>query len=509
MYSRLLQQSFLRGEAYIEVPVVTATGLQAAVMFVYNGEVSLTDSNVGDIRQAADILEIPELQVKCKPIIETNEYQHHDVSFYADKFHELMKPPSLPSVPLDVLKRLLAADYLRVSSEYELFRTVVRWLDIQQRRGSKLPTRVIQGLLSQLRYASFTAEELRDVLEDRHLSDESCRQLKMELTQFSAQKHSQSILRFASHQTRNSSPCVLLIGGGFTDSKPRSAVLAARIQDGGTLSAYSEVCELPNAPLGTACVTQQNYVFVLGGQADPGHFASANNTVIRINTRTMETFEMPPMKEPRTQFTAEILPSEQGILVIGGLKGGAELSSVERYNFRAVTWQRAPRLTSGRYGHASCVCQGLVFVTGGVSDGGVTSGVWTYHELQDTWRECAPFFIKRSHHVSGATTSTVFVCGGWAPDEGSRASPVLEVEMYNIGTAQWSLLSITLPRGISHTKCVMIKDDMYLIGGSVFGDAMLINTDLEEVTLLQQQQENSQKHVATCYADLPTWLLNK
>lgn len=155
--------------------------------------------------------------------------------------------------------------------------------------------------------------------------------------------------------------------------------------------------------------------------------------------------------EPGTQRAAATAPS--GAMV--------------EFTAKAVSgWTNRASLLTARFGHATAVVDGIIYVMGGLVRGypeycqGAISSVEAYDPATDTWTPRSPMPARR-FYTSGAAVldGKIYVPGGWAC-EGSMDN----LFVYDVATDTWSDAG-PLPGWTSSGFAHVIDGALYILNG--------------------------------------------
>uniref|UniRef100_A0A8C0H5H5 Kelch like family member 34 n=1 Tax=Chelonoidis abingdonii TaxID=106734 RepID=A0A8C0H5H5_CHEAB len=164
-----------------------------------------------------------------------------------------------------------------------------------------------------------------------------------------------------------------------------------------------------------------NYLYVLGGetadlQSDTKNTSlSVTNKVHRYDPRFNKWIQITEMLEKRCQFSCCILDNK--IFAIGGRgETGSLHSSVEVYNISRDRWTKATELPCKMHGHASTVCKNTIYISGGkyTDQTNTSKDVFSL-----TWEKCAVICIAEGRFCQGQ------ICQVAHPERLCRGIPML------------------------------------------------------------------------------------
>lgn len=127
-------------------------------------------------------------------------------------------------------------------------------------------------------------------------------------------------------------------------------------------------------------VVNSNFLFVIGGcTSQCAHGESAVSSVHRYDPRLNTWINVKSMLSKRSYFYACVVNvaekvenssnkrkanEKQFIYAIGGKNRDGSLSSVERYDLSANSWEFVSSLPSTYYAHSGCVHKDIIYISG-------------------------------------------------------------------------------------------------------------------------------------------------
>ena len=169
----------------IDLNGLTAIGVQAVVSFAYTYRVDLNEENVSEILTAAAYLQIDQIVARCDTFLRTEI----DLDNYMDildfteaypqlectistlhrfiryNFEDVANTDEFCRLSGEQLAVLLADDSLRVSSEYGLFKSVLKWIhhDAVNRQKD------VASVMRNVRFSLFSHEEIWEKVEEEEV----------------------------------------------------------------------------------------------------------------------------------------------------------------------------------------------------------------------------------------------------------------------------------------------------------------------------------------------------
>lgn len=155
------------------------------------------------------------------------------------------------------------------------------------------------------------------------------------------------------------------------------------------------------------------------------------------------------------------------LYVVGGVPpAGASTTTVEMYDPVANTWvTKAPALTSRALAGGG-VINGKLYVVGGCIGSdcriGVTNALEVYDPAANSWTSLAPITTARYGAATGVINGRLYVAGGGMACPPCGALTV--VESYNPADNTWRT-EPPLPAGVANTTGTVINNVLYVVGG--------------------------------------------
>ncbi|MDQ7798709.1 MAG: carboxypeptidase regulatory-like domain-containing protein [Candidatus Edwardsbacteria bacterium] len=159
--------------------------------------------------------------------------------------------------------------------------------------------------------------------------------------------------------------------------------------------------------------------------------------------------------------------SMSGIGVVTDSTSLASLSLKQANNISSLIWQKKSTMPSWRYGSASAMAGGKVYLFGGRDYLGATNTVFCYDPAADTsrgdpWTSLTS--MPTSRYGLGAATvgdSIIYVIGGYDND----SLPLATIEAYVPGSDAWVTGLAGMPTPRAFLGVASIADTVYAVGG--------------------------------------------
>ncbi|KAM4591954.1 kelch-like protein 10 [Odontesthes bonariensis] len=147
------------------------------------------------------------------------------------------------------------------------------------------------------------------------------------------------------------------------------------------------------------------------------------------------------------------------VYCIGGCKNDAYLSSVQKFNIAARTWQEVGSMHVARCYVSVVVLNGYVYAMGGCNKYETFNSAERFKPDTNQWTLIAPMHNYRAD--AGATTlhGKVYICGGYIGDEALSSA-----ECYNPEADQWTLIT-PMDMGRTAAGVIAYNDHIFVLGG--------------------------------------------
>lgn len=142
---------------------------------------------------------------------------------------------------------------------------------------------------------------------------------------------------------------------------------------------------------------------------------------------------LPSMAEPRSVFSATVLPTGSVLVAGGGNSLPGELDSAEIYDPLRNRWRSVAALPQGRFLHgASVLRDGRVMLTGGIIQGAATSSTTLFDVELESWSAGPPMTVPRNDLTAHLLNDGRLIVAG-----GSAAPP--SAELFDPQANTWAL----------------------------------------------------------------------
>lgn len=198
--------------------------------------------------------------------------------------------------------------------------------------------------------------------------------------------------------------------------------------------------DLPEARQDAAAVVYQGRIYLIGGYGPKA--AQESSTLVLEPDLVTQT--------PR--------PEDQGGPIVAHL--GA--------------WTYAKPIPEAVDHAAAAALDGFIYVAGGRIEKLVTNKFWRYDPIADEWLELPSMPVPRYGPTMQAMNGKVFVIGGTS----SHGNDERGVEIYDIASAQWTLVADALGVEREDASSVILGDRIAIVGGHDRGQHDLPYCDL-------------------------------
>jgi N-acetylneuraminic acid mutarotase len=218
--------------------------------------------------------------------------------------------------------------------------------------------------------------------------------------------------------------------------------------------------DMATARHGMAVAVAQQSVYAIGGSTT----VDDNDIVV-----SAEALKLPPRKTqpasqwralpdaptPRLMMSSAVLDDK--IWIMGGLRNGAALTTVESYEPRAGIWQSGPALPIPLHHAAAATYRGEVIVLGGTSDNIADGSNKVFALRGDNWVELPSLTHARAAPAAAVVGDKLVVVGGQ-----NAKQLVPQTEEFD-GTSWTDAANMPTPR--EHLAAVSDGTYVYAIGG--------------------------------------------
>ncbi|XP_054644266.1 kelch-like protein 23 [Dunckerocampus dactyliophorus] len=402
-----------RSNSVIKLSGVDCGVLAALVNYVYTAQVSITETNVQSLLEAADLLQFIPVKQACQAFLVRLLDVDNCLGMHAfaqlhlcpqlerearrmmlSRFSELIQQEEFLELDLNRIRTLVATQKLSALKDEELIDAVAKW--------------VIHDLENRLHYTM-------DLLQSIHLD--------LDETDFKASLEVQR-------------QC--LVGSG--DRLKSMIMKASRPKE-----------------IGTSGKTPSS-IYIIGGYywhplCEVHIWEPSSDTWLRGK-------DMPD--HARESYSVALLGAD--IYVTGGYRTNTveALDTVFIYNCDDDEWTEGCPMITARYYHCSVALHGCLYAIGGYRGGAPEQETECYDPLKKTWLPCARMIQGVGNATACVVGDKIYVTGG---HYGFRGSCTYEkIQVYRPDSNEWSIITIS-PHPEYGLCSVSLDKKLYLVGG--------------------------------------------
>ncbi|NXL29641.1 KLH34 protein, partial [Glaucidium brasilianum] len=491
-YFRAMFKSYTRESkaSVIQLQVVSPTGLQHILDFIYTSLLPLSFESLEDTLEAASYLQVTDAIGLCNQYL-VNNLALGNCCYSANVARKFYLPDALAATEKYIVNNLWKLLDLDLSGLLELnFRSllaVVESPDLPMVKEIRLLNLVLlwliqdksrlahaSSLLEHIRYGLIPLEELRKTYTQSEVplsAGIKCSIIKA--INYHTSIFKQPVLQDKSTTLRNQKTRIILLGGRTASEGLVTDVLAFDVYN----HKWQPLTQVQDRVQNHSVCVVGNFLYVLGGEiesdalgdAKTEKILSVTNKVHRYDPRFNTWTQITDMLEKRCQFSCCVLGKD--IFAIGGRgEGGSLHSSVEVYNIVRDRWTKAKELPCKIHGHANAICKNTIYISGGkYSDLTNTSkDVYSLSSLEGQWMKQAPMSIARFGHQMATIREAIFTFLG-------LYEPFSEIERYDPDQNQWTRLRPLIYDRFCYGLAV-VEETALLIGGKKWQNSQEVPT---------------------------------
>uniref|UniRef100_T2MIA6 Kelch-like protein 2 n=1 Tax=Hydra vulgaris TaxID=6087 RepID=T2MIA6_HYDVU len=494
---------------------VDAYALELLIGYCYSGEVQVTEENVQALLPAASLLQLTDVLAACCDFLKAKLHPTNclGVMRFADVhnckelvsaahlyteqfFSEVATSEEFLQLENHQLIDFISSDRLKVSSEENVFESVIAWISYNpSQRDQFLP-----DLMQHVRLPLLARDYLVDRVAAEPLIKKSfaCKDFLIEAMKYhllprpqrlflqtprtrsripgipkilyvvggqapkaipSVECYDLQLERWYSAADMNSRRCragvavlngVIYAAGGFNGALRVRSVDSYNPQKDEWCSVAS--MEARRSTLGVAVLN--GLLYAVGGFDGTTGLCSCEV----YDPITNEWRLLANMGVRRSSVGVGVLNGY--IYAVGGYDGASRqcLSSVEKYDPVKNEWQFVPDMTVRRSGPGVCVLGGFLYAVGGHDGPHVRKSVEYYNPDAQKWVTVSDMSLARRNAGVAAVDGFLYVVGG---DDGTIN--LSSIEMYCFETDQWSLLPSQMSVGRSYAGVVIIDKSLHFM----------------------------------------------
>nr|XP_009910351.1 PREDICTED: kelch-like protein 34 [Haliaeetus albicilla] len=472
-YFRAMFKSYTQESkaSVIHLQVVSPTGLQHVLDFIYTSLLPLSFESLEDTLEAASYLQVTDAIGLCNQYL-VNNLALENCCFSANVARRFYLPDALAATEKYIVNNLWKLLDLDLSGLLELnFRSllaVVQSPDLPMVKETRLLNLVLlwlkqdksrlahtSGLLEHVRYGLIPVEELRKTYTQSEVPlSAGIKCLIIKAINYHTSVFKQPVLQDKSTTLRNQKTQIILLGGGTASEGLVGDVVAFDVYN----HKWRALTQVRDRVQNHSVCVVGNFLYVLGGEIESGapgdakteQILSVTNKVHRYDPRFNTWTQITGMLEKRCQFSCCVLGKD--IFAVGGRgEDGSLHSSVEVYNISRDRWTKARELPCKIHGHASAICKN-----------------YSLSSLEGQWMKQAPMSIARFGHQMATIREAIFTFLG-------LYEPFSEIERYDPDQNQWTRL-----RPLTYDRfcygLAVVEETALLIGGKKWQNSREVPT---------------------------------
>ncbi|XP_058872815.1 kelch-like protein 33 isoform X2 [Acipenser ruthenus] len=481
MFSSGMKESL---ETTVHLPCLSSPVLSSLLRFIYSGAVLLSWGNVFEITEAALLYQVGGLLQLCLDFlqIEINEEYCLDCMALAEaydlvelkdfvelyilsNFEQVASVPKFQDLTEVQLVYFLDKDSLCVTSEVEVFKIVLLWVEEDMTCRLKW----VEDLMKRVRFPLMSPKELKEVQRAEIMrTNQGCKEL---LNRAIASLRPKPGTKPVSCKPRTPNQVLVLIGGDhlnndFSRRLPSNRLwFAHKFFNGVGLVKHidwrplSTIPDIPRFRHAVAVLNNQLYIF--GGSWYYGE-RDILKSVVRYHPSHDSWEHLPDMNESRNYFA--VVCVDGAMYAMGGNVDNTHiLDSVECYTPGDNTWRFVHPLHMALYSHATAVWDGEIYISGGYDINNISlKSVSRYHPLQGC-TPLAPMCNDRGGHVMEAIGSCLYVAGGLKQLCVGYSDQYL-CESYDPLKDAWTPIT-NLPEAHVTPASTVLDGQIYILGG--------------------------------------------
>ncbi|NXR06051.1 KLH34 protein, partial [Semnornis frantzii] len=491
-YFRAMFKSYTRESqaTVIQLQVVSPTGLQHILDFIYTSFLPLSFESLEDTLEAASYLQVTDAIGLCSQYL-ANNLALENCCFSANVARKFYLPDALAATEKYIVKNLWKVLELDLPGLLELnFRSllaVVQSPDLAMVEETCLLNLVLlwlkqdksrlahaSSLLEHVRYGLIPVQELRKTYTQSEVPlSAGIKCLLIKAINYHTSVFKQPVLQDKSTTLRNPKTQIILLGGGTVSEGLVTDVVAFDVYN----HKWRPLTRLQDRLQNHCICVVENFLYVLGGEIESSTSGdvksekafAVTNQVHRYDPRFNTWTQPAGMLEKRCLFSCCVLGKD--IFAIGGRgEGGVLHSSVEVYNISRDRWTKARELPCKVHGHAGAICKDILYISGGknMDPGNTSKDLYSLNCPEGQWTKQAPMSIARFGHQMATVRDAMFTFLG-------LYEPFSEIERYDPEQNQWTRL-----RPLTYDRfcygLAVVEETVLLIGGKKWQNSREVPT---------------------------------
>ncbi|MBO0679152.1 protein kinase [Mycolicibacterium sp. S2-37] len=252
----------------------------------------------------------------------------------------------------------------------------------------------------------------------------------------------------------------LVVAGGLLGGQPLKSVAMLDLAS----KTWADLPDMATARYGLAVAAVADSVYAVGGSTGAGAAeVTSSGEAVKLAPRRLQPSpqwrSLPDAPTERLMSAWTVLDGR--IYVLGGLRTGAVLDTVESYDPKTGAWQTEPPLPIALHHAAATTYKGEVIVIGGASDNIGQGSDKVFALRSGGWTELPSLTHARAAPAVGAVGDKLIVTGGQ-----NDKQIVAQTEVFD-GTTWTEATDMPTPR--EHSAAVSDGRYFYVLGGRFLG----------------------------------------
>lgn len=494
----------------VELKHIDENSLIPIIRYIYDGNIEINGENATAILDAASHLRLNNLIDQCCAFLHQNIdiencLQLHNLAdayncsslsnraqaFIFRNFDDIMLTNEFLELSSDKLLYYMISDQVSVSSEYNLFNGIIKWIAVDPDSRKQYA----DVLLKTIRLELISPQTIANEIQSHPYF--SCNRVVDVLLLNAYKWHCSSYTLSVSSCPTSANPNPLSPSSSLENSSPNASrrksflrTLAIRSSlyvfggDDGfddrnpypdaqyfNMDKYEWIAVAPMHWRRSVCgfiALDANRLLAVGGY-DGEH---AMNSVELFDARRNVWRDICPLEQRRCSCNCAVLHEE--VYAVGGVCGPHALNSVERYSEADNQWKPSPSMLESRSacGVVSiCHPRPLLFAVGGITNNGDTSASGeVFDPSTQTWKSIAPMLSPRRSFGLATLGGVLYAVGG---NDGN--TDLRSVEAYDISSRTWRAVA-SMSRARMYCTVTVFEGSLLAIGGM---DGMLTLNSVE------------------------------
>nr|CAH7713718.1 unnamed protein product [Callosobruchus chinensis] len=469
-FSAMFTGGLSNEETEITLGEVNGDVLQAVVNYCYTGTIEIREDNVETLLATACLMLLHEVVEACSRFLAHQlhpsnclgiaVFAEHQActsllqeanAYTSQHFMQVIKNQEFLQLNVDQLGNLLMNDDLNVTSEEQIFRALMSWIQHEPVERKKHIGHLLGFVKLPLLSPSFLADFVEPVIE----GDPVCQKLVLEATKWHLLPERR--VRMASARTRPRKATLgrLLVVGGMDKNKGAT-----------TIESYDPRCDvwsvahtMAGRRLQFGIALMADKLLVVGGRDG----LKTLNTMECLDLETGTWTQLAPMNTHRHGLGVAVLGGT--LYAVGGHDGWSYLNTVERWDPLTRTWQYVAPMQNQRCSAGVVVLDDKLYAVGGRDGASCLRTVERYDPHANRWVQAPPLTRRRGGVGVAVAHGYLYAIGGQdAPANNPAASRFDCVERYDPSTDSWSSVASLSSKRDAVAACVF-GDKLYAVGG--------------------------------------------